>query len=296
MNTVSRALVKPDWLRIRHHSTSALRRVQEIVERHSLNTVCYSAACPNLAECWSAGTATFMIGGNVCTRACGFCDVRSGRPLALDEEEPEGIAKAVALLGLNYVVITCVARDDLADGGAGQMARTLEALREYCPGVGVEVLISDYRGCPDALQQVLDANPTVLSHNLETVERLQRSVRSSAHYARSLAVLERAYEVRPEIPLKSGIMLGLGESDGEVDTLLKDLVTRGVSLLTIGQYLCPSPKHLPVDRFVHPDEFLRWDLRARELGFLEVASGPLVRSSYRAERLMRWKSNALPMR
>ncbi len=296
METVSGGVPKPEWLRVRHRPTSALRRVQEIVQRHSLNTVCYSAGCPNLAECWSAGTATFMIGGNVCTRACGFCDVRSGRPLALDPEEPEGIAKAVALLGLNYVVITCVARDDLADGGAGQMARTIAALREHCPGVGVEVLISDYRGCPKALQRVLDANPTVLSHNLETVERLQRSVRSSAQYERSLSLLERAHQARPEIPIKSGFMLGLGETDAEVDTLLKDLATRGVSLLTLGQYLRPSLKHLPVDRYVSPEEFARWEQRARELGFREVASGPLVRSSYRAERLMRWESDSLPMR
>ncbi len=296
MDTASEELAKPDWLRVRHRSTPALRSVQEIVARHNLNTVCYSAACPNLAECWSAGTATFMIGGNVCTRACGFCDVRSGRPLALDEEEPEGIAKAVALLGLNYVVITCVARDDLADGGAGQMARTIESLRDHCPGVGVEVLISDYRGCPEALQQVLDANPSVLSHNLETVERLQGSVRSSAHYACSLAVLERAHEVRPEIPIKSGFMLGLGESDEEVNRLLIDLVACGASLLTIGQYLRPSAKHHPVDRFVHPDEFLHWERRARELGFVGVASGPLVRSSYHAERLMGWKPDALPVR
>jgi lipoic acid synthetase len=214
----------------------------------------------------------------------------------LDEEEPEGIARAVALLGLSYVVITCVARDDLADGGAGHMARTIGALREQCPGVGVEVLISDYRGSADSLRTVLEASPTVLSYNLETVERLQRSVRSSAGYVRSLELLERAHMTYPSIPTKSGLMLGIGETRGEIDTALRDLVARGVSLLTIGQYLRPSPKHLPVARYVHPDEFSHWERRARELGFHEVASGPLVRSSYRAERLMRWKSETSGLR
>lgn len=276
---------RPPWLRVRLRLGPEFERVADTVRAQGLHTVCFSAACPNLGECWARGTATFMIGGNRCTRRCGFCDVTTGRPTPLDPEEPERVARAVETLGLAFAVVTCVARDDLPDGGAGQMAATVRAIRRRRPRTGVEVLIADYRGREDALRTVLDAGPDVLNHNLETVERLQRRVRPAAGYARSLAVLRRAGELRPEIPTKSGLMLGLGERDDEVLRALADLRRAGVSLLTIGQYLRPSPEHLPVERYVAPAEFETWAERARALGFRDVASGPLVRSSYQAERL-----------
>jgi lipoic acid synthetase len=276
---------KPAWLRVRVRMTPAFEAVQRAVRQHRLNTVCHSAACPNLGECWARGTATFMIGGNLCTRRCGFCDVPTGRPAPLDADEPERVARAVEELGLGFAVITCVARDDLADGGAGQMAATVRAIRRRCPGTGIEVLIADYKGSEPALRSVLDAGPDVLNHNLETVERLTRKVRIAARYRRSLALLRRAGELRPEIPTKSGLMLGLGETGAELERALADLREARVSLLTLGQYLQPSPGHLPVERWVPPAEFEAWAARARALGFREVAAGPLVRSSYHAERL-----------
>lgn len=279
--------LRPEWLRVRLHATPEFERVQRLVTEQRLNTVCFSAACPNLGECWSHGTATFMIGGNTCTRACGFCDVATGRPGALDAGEPARVAQAVAKLGLRFAVVTAVARDDLADGGAGQMAATVRAIRQACPGTGVEVLIPDYKGREDDLRTVLDAGPDVLNHNLETVERLQREVRKAGRYARSLGLLRRAGELAPGTPTKSGIMLGLGERDEELDQALRDLRAHGVRLLTLGQYMSPSPEHLPVARWVPPAEFDAWAERARELGFAEVASGPLVRSSYRADQLAR---------
>jgi lipoic acid synthetase len=226
-----------------------------------------------------------MIGGNTCTRRCSFCDVATGRPDSLDPFEPGRVAHAVAQLGLRFAVVTCVARDDLPDGGAGQMAATLRAIRRRCPDTGIEVLISDYQGDEAALQTVLDADPDVLNHNLETVDRLQRRVRAGASYRRSLEVLRRAAELRPDIPTKSGLILGVGESDAEIDQTLRDLRAVGVELLTISQYLRPSDEHLPVERYVTPAEFEAWGQRARDLGFAEVASAPLVRSSYRAEQL-----------
>jgi lipoic acid synthetase len=276
---------RPDWLKVRVRHTPELETVRRTVVEQRLNTVCFSAACPNLNECWSRGTATFMIGGSRCTRRCGFCDVTTARPDALDPREPERVAEAVASLGLRFAVVTCVARDDLADGGAAQMAATVRAIRARCPGVGVEVLIADYKGDEAALAAVLAAGPDVLNHNLETVARLQREVRPAARYERSLAVLRRAGELRPEIPTKSGLMLGLGERDEEVEEALRDLRAAGVTLLTLGQYLRPSPDHLPVARWVSPAAFDAWRERAQALGFREVASGPLVRSSYHAERL-----------
>lgn len=276
---------RPPWLKARFHASPEVDAMKRLVAEQRLHTVCFSAACPNLGECWSRGTATFMIGGNHCTRRCGFCDVKTARPAPLDPDEPARVAEAVARLGLRFAVVTCVARDDLADGGAAQMAATVRALRERCPGIGVEVLISDYGGDEAALRLVLDAAPDVLNHNLETVERLQRRVRPAASYARSLAVLRRAGELRPEIPRKSGLMLGLGESADEVRAALRDLRGAGVALLTLGQYLRPSADHLPMERWVPPAEFAAWAAEARALGFEEVASGPLVRSSYRAEQL-----------
>jgi lipoic acid synthetase len=276
---------RPPWLKARFRATPELDAMKRLVAESKLNTVCFSAACPNLGECWGRGTATFMIGGNHCTRRCGFCDVATARPAALDPGEPARVAEAVAKLGLRFAVVTCVARDDLADGGAAQMAATVRAIRERCPGVGIEILIADYGGDPAALAAVLDAAPDVLNHNLETVERLQRRVRPAASYARSLGVLRRAGELRPEIPRKSGLMLGLGETGDELRAALRDLHAAGVALLTLGQYLRPSPDHLPMERWVPPEEFAAWADEARAIGFAEVAAGPLVRSSYRAEQL-----------
>jgi lipoic acid synthetase len=276
---------RPPWLRARLRATPEVDAMRRLVAEQRLHTVCFSAACPNLGECWGRGTATFMIGGNHCTRRCGFCDVATARPAPLDPEEPARVAEAVARLGLRFAVVTCVARDDLADGGAGQMAATVRAIRARCPGTGVEVLIADYGGDEAALRAVLGAGPDVLNHNLETVARLQRRVRPAAGYERSLGVLRRACELRPEIPTKSGLMLGLGEREGELREALRDLRAAGVTLLTLGQYLRPSPDHLPVARWVPPAEFEAWAAEARGLGFAEVAAGPLVRSSYRAEQL-----------
>lgn len=276
---------KPPWLKVRVRLDETYDAVSRTVSDQRLHTVCHSAACPNKGECWSRGTATFMIGGSTCTRRCGFCDVQTGRPAPLDPGEPARVAQAVSELGLNFAVVTCVARDDLPDGGAAQMAATVREIRSRCPGTGIEVLIADYKGDEDALRAVLDASPDVLNHNLETVERLQRQVRLAGRYDRSLGVLRRAGELRPEIPTKSGMMLGLGERDEEVDQALVDLREAGVELLTLGQYLRPSPRHLAVERWVPPEEFDAWAARARTLGFSEVASGPLVRSSYHAEKL-----------
>jgi lipoic acid synthetase len=276
---------RPEWLRVRLRATPEFEAVARTVQEQRLNTVCFSAACPNLGECWARGTATFMIGGNLCTRACGFCDVRTGRPRPLDPGEPARVAEAVAKLRLRFAVVTAVARDDLADGGAGQMAATVRAIRERCPDTGIEVLIPDYKGREQDLRTVLDARPDVLNHNLETVERLQRAVRKAARWERSLGLLRRAGELAPGIPTKSGLMLGLGETDAELDQALLALRAAGVRLLTLGQYLQPSPAHLAVERFVPPAEFDAWAERARALGFAEVAAGPLVRSSYHADRL-----------
>jgi len=276
---------RPDWFKVRVRATPELEQVKRTVAERRLNTVCFSAACPNLNECWSRGTATFMIGGSRCTRRCAFCDVSTGRPDALDPQEPARVADAVAALRLRFAVVTCVARDDLPDGGAGQMAATVRAIRERCPGVGVEVLIADYGGDEAALRTVLDARPDVLNHNLETVERLQRKVRPAASYERSLFVLRRAGELAPGLPIKSGLILGMGEREEEIEQALRDLRAAGVSLLTLGQYLRPSPDHLPLDRWVAPAEFAAWASLSRALGFSDVASGPLVRSSYHAESL-----------
>jgi lipoic acid synthetase len=226
-----------------------------------------------------------MVGGSRCTRRCGFCKVTMARPDALDPNEPDRVARAVSELGLRFAVITCVARDDLEDGGAGHMAATIRAIHARCPDTGVEVLISDYKGDESALRSVLDASPQVLNHNIETVERLQRKVRPAAGYQRSLTVLRRAGELRPDIPAKSGLMVGLGERDEEIEATLRDLREVGVKLLTLGQYLRPSADHLPVDRYVSPEEFEQWKQRALALGFRGVVAGPLVRSSYHAGEL-----------
>lgn len=275
----------PPWLRVRAPGGERYRELKQLLEERRLHTVCSSAACPNVGECWSAGTATFMILGNLCTRACRFCDVKtSNRPLPVDLDEPARLAEAAALMGLRHVVITSVARDDLADGGARQFARCITAVKERIPGVTLEVLVPDFRGDKASVETVTDAAPEVFNHNLETVSRLTKKIRSGAQYARSLAVLEMAKQLRPEMRTKSGVMLGLGETDDEVKQAIRDLRDHGTDILTIGQYLRPSPGHHEVVRYAEPAVFEELGAFARELGFVHVESGPLVRSSYHAER------------
>lgn len=248
-----------------------------------LHTVCESARCPNMGECWEHRTATFMVLGNVCTRACGFCAVPSGKPLGPpDENEPLRVAEAVERMGLRYAVVTSVNRDDQADGGAAIFARTIGEIRRRVPGCRVEVLIPDFRGVWSALETVMSARPDVLNHNTETVPRLYRQVRKGAVYERSLELLRRAKMLAPSLPTKSGLMLGLGETQEEVVQTMGDLVAQGTAILTLGQYLQPTREHLPVVRFVHPDEFAEFKKLGEELGFKHVESGPLVRSSYHA--------------
>jgi len=276
---------RPPWIKVRLEDWTGFRRTEEIVETHGLNTVCHSARCPNIAECWSRGTATLMLLGNTCTRRCGFCAVASGVPRSFDPDEPRRAARAVRDMGLRFAVLTSVARDDLPDGGAWVFAETIREIRRLCPGVGVEVLIPDLRGTGRDLDTVFAARPDVLNHNLETVERLQPRVRPSARYDRSLAVLRRA--AGQGLVAKSGIMLGLGERADEVRTAIRDLRANGVSMLTVGQYLRPDEGHLPVERYATPQEFDEIGAFARELGFRHVVSAPLARSSYHAEEGVR---------
>jgi lipoic acid synthetase len=271
---------RPAWLRVPLRTTPQARVVRRLVTAGRLHTVCEEAGCPNLSECWAAGTATFMLLGDRCTRACGFCLVDTRRPAPPDPGEPERVADAVAGLGLAHAVITSVARDDLPDGGASVFAATVEAVRRRCPGTTVEVLIPDCKGDPAALERIFAARPDVLNHNLETVPRLQRRVRPSASYARSLAVLARAADAG--LVTKTGLMVGLGETRAEVEAAVADARAVGVGILTIGQYLRPSRAHLPVVRYWSPEEFDDLATRARRLGFAHVEAGPLVRSSYHA--------------
>jgi lipoic acid synthetase len=257
--------------------------LKRILRTLDLHTVCESARCPNMGECWEHRTATFMILGNICTRACGFCAVPSGRPIGPpDEDEPDRVARAVERMGLRYAVVTSVNRDDQPDGGAAIFAATIRAIRERVPGCKVEVLIPDFRGVWSALETVLEARPDVLNHNVETVPRLYSQVRKAAVYERSLELLLRAKQFAPHTPTKTGMMLGLGERREEVLAAMEDLVRQGTDILTIGQYLQPTPEHLPVIRFVHPDEFAEYKQRGERMGFRHVESGPLVRSSYHA--------------
>ena len=272
---------RPEWLKVRLEDWGAFRRTEGTVELHGLNTVCYSAHCPNIAECWSRGTATLMLLGNTCTRRCGFCAVQSGIPAAYDPHEPQRVAQAVKDMGLRFAVLTSVARDDLPDGGAFVFAESIREIRRRCPGVGVEVLIPDLRGEDEHLDTVFDARPDVLNHNLETVRRLQERVRPSARYERSLHVLHRA--ALRGLVAKSGLMLGLGETTEEVEEALRDLRAHGVDMVTIGQYLRPDAHHLPLERYATPAEFDALGAYARSLGFVHVESAPLVRSSYHAE-------------
>ncbi|RPH57721.1 lipoyl synthase [bacterium] len=284
---------RPEWLRIRLATPASYHQVRKLVDRLNLHTVCQEARCPNIYECWGEhGTATFMILGDICTRRCGFCAVTSGKPAAgVDPHEPGHVAEAVATMGLRHAVITSVDRDDLPDGGARHWARVVEAIHERNPGTAVEVLTPDFRGVPDALDIVLGAAPEIFSHNMETVPRLYRRARPGSRYDRSLALLAEASRRRDAGEyagrIKTGIMVGLGETPDEVYAAIEDIRGAGVEILTLGQYLQPTPKHLPVDRWVHPDEFAAYRDHAHALGFAHCESGPLVRSSYHAHEHVR---------
>lgn len=273
---------RPEWLRAPAPVGGNYRDLKRLVEELKLHTVCESAACPNIGDCWNRLTATFMILGNVCTRRCGFCAVQKGAPLTVDYDEPRRVAEACAVLGLKFAVITSVNRDDRKDGGAELFAMTIRAIRERLPGCGVEVLVPDFQGSHAAMDVVLDASPDVLNHNTETVPRLYRQVRLGARYERSLDMLAYVKRTRPGIPAKSGLMLGLGETIEEVLSVMRDLRSAGVDILTLGQYLRPSPKHLPILRYVPMDEFADLKKQGYQMGFSHVESGPLVRSSYHA--------------
>lgn len=272
---------KPDWLRAKLPTSREYKEVREIVDTHDLHTVCKSAQCPNMGECWSRGTATVMILGNICTRSCRFCAIQTGRPTELDLGEPARVAESIAKMDLKHTVITSVARDDLKDGGASVWAATIRAVHHRVPECAVEVLTADFRGQQEYLDVVLDACPDIFNHNLETVKRLQRPIRKTARYDRSLWVLEHA-KSRGFIT-KSGIMLGIGEEEDEIKEVLRDMVNVGVDILTIGQYLQPSKQHANIDRWVTPEEFRRWKEYALEIGFGVCESGPMIRSSYHAE-------------
>jgi lipoic acid synthetase len=273
---------RPKWLRAPAPAGENYRELKSLIGRLRLHTVCESAACPNVGECWNHRTATFMILGNVCTRRCGFCAVEKGAPLPVDYDEPNRVAEAAAAMGLRFAVVTSVDRDDRQDGGAELFALTIRAIRGRVPGCGVEVLTPDFQGRRAAVETVLEAAPDVFNHNTETVPRLYREVRPGARYERSLQVLAWAREIAPAMPVKSGLMLGLGEASGEVLAAMRDLRASGVRILTLGQYLRPSPAHLPIARYVAPEEFDGFRRAGLEMGFSHVESGPLVRSSYHA--------------
>ena len=275
---------KPKWLKVKLPTAAAFKSVRTVVNENSLHTICESGNCPNIGECWGAGTATFMILGNICTRSCGFCNVATGRPLAVDTNEPKNIANSVKLMEVKHAVITSVDRDDLKDGGASIWAETINEIRRVNPTTTMETLIPDFKGRKEDIQTIIDVAPEIVSHNMETVERLTKKVRIQAKYRRSLDTLRILKEGL--IRTKSGIMLGLGEKDEEVIQTMKDLRRVGVEIMTIGQYLQPTTKHLPVVEYVHPDKFAEFKKIGLELGFRVVESGPLVRSSYHAEKHM----------
>ena len=274
---------KPDWIRVKAPVSREYAETKAIVREHNLHTVCEEAACPNIGECWTHRHATMMIMGDTCTRACAFCNVKTGLPGALDSEEPANVGRAVAKLGLKHVVITSVDRDDLADGGAEHFARTIRAIREFSPGTTVEVLTPDFLRKPGAIEVVMEAQPNVFNHNLETAPRLYLSVRPGARYFASLQLLAHAKELVPTGFTKSGLMVGLGESREEIMQVMDDLRAAGVDFLTIGQYLQPTKKHAAIDRFWSPDEFKSLEAIARAKGFLMVSASPLTRSSYHAD-------------
>lgn len=273
---------KPSWLKVKLPTGENYRNVRATVDTNRLHTICQSGNCPNMGECWGAGTATFMILGNICTRSCGFCAVATGRPHAVDLKEPERVAEAVALMKVKHCVITSVDRDDLKDGGASIWVETIHTIRRKCPGVTLETLIGDFKGEPELVAKIAEVRPEIVSHNLETVRRLTKEVRVQAKYDRSLAVLKMLKDAGCRT--KSGIMLGLGETHEEITESMDDLRTAGVDILTMGQYLQPTPEHLPVKDFVHPNTFAELKQIALSKGFRYVESGPLVRSSYHAEK------------
>ena len=272
----------PEWFRVPAPGSAGYRALKNLMRGLNLHTVCESARCPNIGECWNSGTATFMILGDVCTRSCGFCAVKTGRPEGLDTEEPERVAEAVQTMGLRHAVVTSVNRDELPDGGARIFAETIYAIRRLCRHTRVEVLIPDFQGNWQALRVVIEAAPDILNHNVETVPRLYKTMRPQAKYARSLTLLKRAKTMGCDMPTKSGIMVGAGETPAEVRQTIRDIADCKTDILTIGQYLQPSAQHVPVVRFYHPDEFLDLKQFALTLGFRHVESGPLVRSSYHA--------------
>jgi lipoic acid synthetase len=282
----AQALPKPAWIRVRAASpNSRFGEIKEILREQKLHTVCEEAACPNIAECFGKGTATFMILGDICTRRCPFCDVAHGRPLAPDADEPAHLAQTIARLGLGYVVITSVDRDDLKDGGARHFVDCIRAVRAHSPQTTIEVLVPDFRGRLErALEILAAAPPDVLNHNLETVPRLYKRARPGGDYVHSLKLFDLFSNESPEIPAKSGLMVGLGETDEEILAVMRDLRAHGVSMLTIGQYLAPSAHHLPVERYVHPETFALFEREAAAMGFRHAAIGPLVRSSYHADQ------------
>ena len=280
--SVSEKIRKPKWLKVKLPTATAYKNVKSVVKKHKLHTICESGNCPNTGECWGAGTATFMILGNICTRSCGFCNVQTGRPLSVDINEPKNIANSVKIMKVKHAVITSVDRDDLKDGGSTIWAETVNEIRKVNPNTTLETLIPDFKGKKEDIQKIIDVIPEVVSHNIETVERLTKKVRIQAKYRRSLDTLRILNE--GGMRTKSGIMLGLGETNEEVIQTMKDLLDVGVTIMTIGQYLQPSKKHLPVFEYIHPDKFEMFKNIGLKLGFRIVESGPLVRSSYHAER------------
>jgi lipoic acid synthetase len=281
----TRPLRKPPWIRAKSPSHPAVTRLKGVLRDNRLHTVCEEASCPNLGECFAGGTATFMIMGDICTRRCPFCDVAHGRPEPLDADEPENLGRTIRAMGLNYVVVTSVDRDDLRDGGAAHFVACIDAIRAHNPGIRIEVLVPDFRGRMDRALDILTRSPPdVFNHNLETVPGLYRKVRPGSDYAWSLNLLKRFKALHPDVPTKSGLMLGVGETMEEVEQVMRDLREHDCDMLTLGQYLQPSLHHLPLARYVHPDEFERLGVLGHELGFTHVASGPMVRSSYHADR------------
>ena len=278
---------RPEWIKVRVPAGENYEFVKDLMRSKQLHTVCEEAMCPNIGECWGSGTATFLILGDVCTRSCGFCDIKTGRPAPLDWEEPERVAQAVRKMNLRHVVITSVNRDERKDGGAPIFALCINRIREVQPGCSIEVLIPDFKGSEDALRIVMDAWPEILNHNVETVPRLFRKVQPQDRYEWALATLRNAKKMEPDVLTKSGIMVGLGEQYEEVVDVMRDLAEIDVDILTIGQYLQPSRQHLPIERYYEPEEFERLRRTGLELGFKWVESGPLVRSSYHAEQQVR---------
>ncbi len=278
---------RPPWIKVRAPSSEGYKEVYELMREKKLNTVCEEAQCPNIAECWGRGTATFLMGGDTCTRSCGFCDIKTGRPNPIDWAEPNRVAESVRALGLKHVVITSVNRDERPDGGAPLFSMVIKRIRHLQPGCSIEVLIPDFKGSEANLKTVMDAQPEILNHNVETVPRLFKKVQPQDKYEWAMKTLSNAKKMDPLVLTKSGIMVGLGETFEEVLEVMRDLVSQGVDILTIGQYLQPSKQHLAVERFYLPEEFDAFETIGREMGFKWVESGPLVRSSYRAEAQVR---------